>query len=260
MYTQKILVALTAIASMSLVSCAFSSSSAGSANTTVKNTSWALVSLPNQSLVSDSLITINFDNDKITGTDGCNGYTALYTQNDNKLNINRSIATTSKACPEPIMQQASSYISALAQVITYKIEGTQLTLLDTDSKPLATFNKQSVELSGTSWQVMNINNGKQAVTSLINDSKLTAHFGADGKLNGFAGCNDYTASYEVTGKSVKIGSIASTRKMCANPIEIMAQEDQFLKALATVATYQVDGKKLELRTADNALAVMLVSP
>ena len=41
--------------------------------------------------------------------------------------------------------------------------------MNTSGKILATFIiKQSGELSGTSWTVTNINNGKQAVTSLKN--------------------------------------------------------------------------------------------
>jgi heat shock protein HslJ len=165
------------------------------------------------------------------------------------------------ACPEAIMQQASAYINALTAATTYKMDSSQLTLIDADGKTLATFTKQSGELNGTAWQVMSINNGKQAVTSVINASKLTSVFGTDGKLSGSAGCNNYTASYEydVTGKHVKIWSVASTRKMCSQPTGVMEQETQFLQALATVATYRIDGKKLELRTANGALAVILVS-
>lgn len=260
MQTQKIFVALTAIVSLNLASCASSTTVADSATESVKNTSWSLVQMPNQSLVPDTLITLNFDNDKITGSDGCNRYNALYTVNEDRLNISRSIATTMMACPEQIMQQASSYTSALTQAMSYKIEGSQLVLLNTEGNPLATFNKQSLTLSDTSWRVTNINNGKQAVTSLINHSKLTVDFGADGKLTGFAGCNNYMTRYEVEGKKMTIKPANSTRKMCGEPVGIMDQEAQFLNALATVATYRFDGKRLELRTADGALAVMLVSP
>jgi len=259
MQTQKILVALTAVVSLSLASCASSKLSADTSTDTIKNTSWSLVSLPNQSLVPNALITLNVDNDKITGTDGCNRYNALYVLNEETLNINKNIATTMMACPEPIMQQAANYTSALTQTTGYKIEGSQLTLVNAEGKPLATFNKQSLELSGTSWLVTNINNGKQAVTSLINDSKLMLDFGSGGKLSGFAGCNNYMSSYKVTGKSINIKPAAATRKMCGEPAGIMDQETQFLNALATVATYRLDGNRLELRTADNALAVMLLS-
>jgi heat shock protein HslJ len=34
----------------------------------------------------------------------------------------------------------------------------------------------------------------------------------------------------------------------------MDQEQQYLAALSTAATYRIDGSKLELRTADGALA------
>jgi|WetSurSiteA1Bulk_404760.scaffolds.fasta_scaffold00004_63 heat shock protein HslJ len=259
MQTQKILVALTVLVSLSLASCASSKLLADTSTDTIKNTSWSLVSLPNQSLAPNTLITLNVDNDKITGTDGCNRYNALYVLNEDTLNINKNIATTMMACPEPIMQQAASYTGALAQTTSYKIEGSQLILLDTEGKPLATFNRQRLELSGTSWRVTNINNGKQAVASLINGSTVTLDFGSDGKLNGFAGCNKYMSSYKVTGKSINIKPAAATRKMCGEPAGIMDQETQFLNALATVVTYRLDGNRLELRTADNALAVMLIS-
>lgn len=258
MQTQKILVVLMTVVSLTLASCATATPLAATSES-LKNTSWSLVNLPNQPPVPDTLITLNFDNNKVTGSDGCNRYHASYTLNADNININKNVATTMMACPEPIMRQASSYINALTQATAYKIESGQLTLLDTTGKPLAAFKKQSVELSGTSWRVTNINNGKQAVTSLVKDSTLTSVFSADGKLSGSAECNNYNASYKVAGKTVKIGAIATTRKMCAKPTGVMEQEALFLKALATVATYQIDGKRLELRTADNALAVVLIS-
>ncbi|MDP3007885.1 MAG: META domain-containing protein [Methylococcales bacterium] len=258
MQTQKFLVVLMTVASLTLASCATATLSADTSKS-VQNTSWSLVTLPNQPLVPDTQITLNVDNDKMTGSDGCNRYNASYTLNADNININKNVATIMMACPEPIMRQASSYISALTQATGYKIEGEQLTLLDTAGKPLAAFKKQSVELSGTSWRVTNINNGKQAVTSLVNDSTLTSVFSADGRLSGSAGCNNYNSSYNVAKKTLRIGEIVTTCKMCAKPTGVMEQEALFLKALATVATYQVDGKRLELRTADGALAVMLIS-
>jgi heat shock protein HslJ len=255
MQISKILVALTAVVGLTLTSYTLAATSTDS----VKNTRWSLVNLPNQPLVADALITLNFDNDNVTGSDGCNRYNASYTLNADNININKNVASTMMACPEPIMRQTSSYISALTQATGYKIETEQLILLDKTGKPLATFKKQNVQLSGTSWQVTNINNGKQAVTSLIADSKLTSVFGTDGKLSGSAGCNNYTANYKIEAKKVKIGTIIATRKMCAKPTGVMQQEVLFLKALATAATYDVEGKRLELHTADGALAVMLTN-
>ena len=81
---------------------------------------------------------------------------------------------------------------------------------------------------------------------------MTALFGEDGTLSGSAGCNRYNAPFELDGAKIKIGAAATTRMMCDEPI--MQQEQLYLAALETAATYKVEGSKLELRTADGALA------
>ena len=50
---------------------------------------------------------------------------------------------------------------------------------------------------------------------------------------------------------------AVTRMMCPSDA-LMEQEQAFLKALSTVASARHEGNRLELRTADGALAVTLV--
>ena len=224
----------------------------------VNNTSWILVTLHGQPVMSDTLVTLTFENDKINGTDGCNRYSTSYTVNGARFTANKEAIATQMACPGPIMQQAAIYITALTQAATYKNNGQQLTLLDASGKTLATLAAQSSKLGGTSWTVTGYNNGKQAVVSVILGSKLTADFSADGRLSGSAGCNNYTATYEASGKSIKIGPAASNRKACADPAGVMEQETQYLKALETVATYRVEGNRLELRTAEGALAATFV--
>jgi heat shock protein HslJ len=76
-------------------------------------------------------------------------------------------------------------------------------------------------------------------------------------VSGSAGCNNYTAQYKLEAASLTIGPAAATRKMCVNPERIMEQEQQFLKALETVATARFEGDRLELRTATGALAATL---
>jgi len=52
--------------------------------------------------------------------------------------------------------------------------------------------------------VISYNNGKQAVTSVLVGSDLTADFGSDGKLAGSAGCNNYSGGYEIDGDKITI--------------------------------------------------------
>jgi heat shock protein HslJ len=259
MYTKIFFSLLVMVVGLNLASCASPTTSAQTSMNTLNHTAWILANLNNQAVLPEPLITLNFENDTLTGTDGCNRYHTSYTLNTDNLSVDKNIASTMMACPEPVTQQASAYIAALTETAHYKIDAQQLMLMDAGGKALARFTQQSTELGGTSWLVTGSNNGKQAVVSTLIDSKLTANFSTDGKLSGSAGCNNYTANYEVSGKNIKIDSVASTRKMCAKPDGVIEQETQFLQALATVSSYQFDGKKLELRTADNALAVMLVT-
>ena len=96
-----------------------------------------------------------------------------------------------------------------------------------------TFGVQSQALAGTSWTVLAYNNGKQGVESVIAATKLTAAFAKDGNLSGFAGCNNYAATYTGAPPKVSIAKVSSTRKECATPNGVMDQERQYLAALST---------------------------
>ena len=133
----------------------------------------------------------------------------------------------------------------------------QLNLLGADGAATAIFTTQSTALAGTVWDVTGYNNGRQALVSVLADTSLTMAFSNDGKVTGSAGCNRYTAVYLVEGVKLEFGPAAATRMMCARPEGIMEQEQLFLKALETVATARFEGDRLELRTADGALAVTL---
>jgi heat shock protein HslJ len=215
---------------------------------------WLLETLGGQPPAPDTQITLGFEADTLAGSDGCNRYRGSYRTDGDTISVDENIVSTMMACPEPAMQQASAYLAALKQAATFKLEGERLTLLDAAGAPLATFVAQSSELSGTAWVVTGLNNGKQAVVSTLAGTELTLEF-ADGQLGGSAGCNAYTSTYEVAESSLTIGAVAATKKLCAEPAGVMDQEAQFLQALATAATYRVEGDKLEIRTADGALAV-----
>jgi heat shock protein HslJ len=214
-------------------------------------TSWLLVTLNGQPALQDTTVTLNFADGTATGSDGCNRYTGGYAADSTNIKFGQ-LASTMMACPEPIMKQASAYLQALAQAATYKSSAKQLTLVDAGGQELAVFNAQSSELASTSWIVTGYNNGKQAVVSVQAGAELTANFGTDGRLSGSSGCNTYNASYTTDGNKITIGPAATTMMACEQAV--MDQEQQYLAALSTAATYRIDGSKLELRTADGALA------
>lgn len=190
----------------------------------------------------------------ISGSGGCNNFTGPYTTDGSNISIG-PLASTMMACAEAVMQQESDYLAALQAAATYQISGDALNLFTAEGTFAATFVVEPAQtLAGSSWDVTSINNGNQAVVSLIIGTELTANFGEDGTLSGSAGCNNYTTTFTADDQNITIGPAASTRMFCEAPEGVMEQEAQYLAALSTAVTYSINGPRMEMRTADGAMA------
>jgi heat shock protein HslJ len=132
----------------------------------------------------------------------------------------------------------------------------RLQLLGSNGAVLATLVAQAQSLAGTSWRATGIKNGKGGFASVVGGSNVTVAFGADGRVSGSAGCNQFNAGYDVPGSNLTIKIAVVTRKKCSNPA-VMEQEHAFLMALESVTTLRFEGRRLELRTATGALALAL---
>jgi heat shock protein HslJ len=215
---------------------------------------WNLTQMSGMELVPESSITAQFTADgKVGGSSGCNQYSGTYKISGDKIQIASPLASTMMACAPELMDQESAYLKALDEVQTFKVTNGTLALIDAENKSVLVYKAQSQDLGDTSWDVIGYNNGKQAVTSVLAGTTLTAEFGKDGNLSGNSGCNTYNGTYTTTGNQIKIGPLATTRMAC--PQEIMDQETQYLAALQSAATYRIEGTGMELRTKDDALAV-----
>ena len=230
---------------------------AGADTGPLAGSAWVLAELPGRAPVPGTTVTLAFDATAAAGTDGCNRYTAPYTQAGERLDIDGRAAATLMACPTEVMEQARAYLAALARVGGFRRDATGLALVAADGELLARFTAQPVGLAGTTWRVTGYNNGRQAVVSVLAGSELTLAFGDDGRAAGSAGCNRWSAPYTTGTGTVAFGVAGSTKRFCAEPAGVMEQEQAFLAALGTVATARREGDRLELRTAAGALAVAL---
>ena len=89
------------------------------------------------SLLTGTKITALFAADNsLTGSAGCNTYTASYKVNGSQIQIG-SAASTMMFCSQPdgIMDQETAYLKALESGNTYEIIGDQLTLRTADERP-----------------------------------------------------------------------------------------------------------------------------
>lgn len=123
---------------------------------------------------------------------------------------------------------------------------------------VATFVTDAQGLEGTAWDVVNFNNGREAVVGLLPGTEITALFGADGTVTGNAGCNEYFASYAVLSDTIEIGMPGTTFRFCPEPDGVMDQEFEYLNALKSAVTYSIEGDRLQMRTAEDQLAVLMV--
>jgi len=210
---------------------------------------WVLVSTAGNDMPSDIYISASFGEDgSLGGSSGCNNYSAQYQVDGDRISIGPA-ASTLMACPEPVMALESAYMQALGSAAGYKLDGENLILVDGNGEALLVFEPQAeVSLEGTVWEVISYNNGTGGVVSVVIGTKISAEFGESGQLSGSAGCNNYTASYEVDGENIKIGPAAATRKFCAEPERIMEQEGQYLAALEMAARFEIENDRMDMYT------------
>ena len=222
-------------------------------------TAWILSELPGRTLLPDSPATLRFAEGRAGGTDGCNRLSRPYTATGSKLEFGAPGISTQMACPPEISEQAKTFRASLDAARSFRLDSERLELIGADGVVLASFKAQPVGLAGTNWRVTGYNNGRQAVVSALTGTTLTMQFATDGRVSGSAGCNNYMGSYRHEGDSLEFGTLATSRRMCAQPEGIMEQERQFLQALETVTTMQREGERLEMRGERGELVASLTA-
>lgn len=74
-------------------------------------------------------------------------------------------------------------------------------------------------------------------TPMVPSDELTVDFAGD-RVSGSGGCNRFMGGYEVKGKQLSIGTLASTRKACEQ--DKMGQESRYLTALQGAQRYEIN--------------------
>jgi heat shock protein HslJ len=149
----------------------------------------------------------------------------------------------------------TQFLAAMDAARGYSAEDTELTLFDEAGEALLVLSaEEPASLSGVKWNAIAINNGKQAVASLVAGSEVTATFGEDGKVAGSGGVNEYSGPFTNEEGALKIGPLVST-KMAGADEAVNAQETAFFAAMERSTTYEISGDELNLRDADGATQV-----
>jgi heat shock protein HslJ len=245
------------IATLGLIAAACSSTGGGTGGT-LDGTSWTLttydVSGTATAVPAGVIVDARFTDGKVIGFAGCNPYTASATIDAAKLTVGAA-ATTMKACDPDVTAVETAYLANLARSATFTATSDALTIYGADGKQLLAYAVAPANPLEGEWNVTGYNNGREAVTSPIAGTTLTATFTPDGQVSGNAGCNTFTGGYTLDGTSLTVGPLASTMMACEQ--DVMDQEAAFLAAIQTPTTVETSGATVTLRDASGATQVVL---
>jgi heat shock protein HslJ len=88
-------------------------------------------------------------------------------------------------------------------------------------------------LTEREWVVEDLAGG-----GVIDRSRITLNFDAEGRVSGRASCNRYTAGYQQQGGSLSFTSAAATKMACAE--SLMNQEQAFFRILGAISRFTID--------------------
>ncbi|MFA4860994.1 META domain-containing protein [Methanoregula sp.] len=99
-------------------------------------------------------------------------------------------------------------------------------------------------ITRTGWQLQSIANTSGGMEP-TGDTGITVRFTRDGMLSGFAGCNEYRATYTTHNYAITITTPATSRKYCPEP-GVMERETLYLENLNTTTEFRVTDEALKL--------------
>jgi heat shock protein HslJ len=236
--------------------CGDDDSSGDNDSPDLAGTSWTLASASIDSAdtaaVATATLEFGADAESLTGSTGCNQFAGTYTQDGDELTISLGPVTLAACTDAALTAQETAILAHLPEVASFS-SGEQLVLEDSSGDTLLTYDAGMSTIEGTSWTATGVNNGTGGVESSAATESITAEFGSDGALSGFAGCNTYNATYELSDGGISITKVSSTRMACEDAA--MTLEGQYLTALEKAATYALSGDTLTLRDSSGATQV-----
>jgi heat shock protein HslJ len=219
-------------------------------------TSWTLLELGHdQPAVTDSEVTISFQDDQMTGFGGCNNYTGSFSLGEDNPFVMTTgpVLVTQKSCPDPIGSQESAYFAALADVSRWGYVYGKLALYYADgengesrllfapqigpdadapvSVPPPT--EDLMMLRANPWQWVSFTNPVEAF-DIEDPASYRLSFNTDATLGITADCNDVVGFYQGEwGESLTIETGSATLAECGPG----SRSDQFVKLLAGGTRY-----------------------
>jgi heat shock protein HslJ len=209
-------------------------------------TTWTLLELDvDQPTLPDAPVTLSFAGDQLSGSGGCNTYSGGFTLGEDNPFVMTigPVVSTQMACPEPVLNQETAYLTALQSVTQWgyvvgdlaiyydKGDGVYGRLLFT---PPPTAESSQVEmLTGATWQWVSFTDPVQQF-EVEQPESYTLTFQPDGTLQIKADCNQVVASYSASEEGA-LSIEPGPATMAACPPE--SRGDEFVQNLSFASGY-----------------------
>jgi len=101
-------------------------------------------------------------------------------------------------------------------------------------------------LAGTAWDLIAFRADNGSIAAPLPGKEPLLIFGDSGTLSGSAGCNLYSASYQINRSSITVEPVDGTKAHPAAEQALVQQESRYRELLAATASYRVEGDLLVL--------------
>ena len=101
-----------------------------------------------------------------------------------------------------------------------------------------------MEMTRVNWTLQSLIDNTGILLPAQTGTDVTAMFDREGNMSGSAGCNRYTATYQVRDYSINISGMSSTKMFCQGP-GVMEQEKAFLADLPRISSFRISESALK---------------
>lgn len=204
-------------------------------------------------------VVVAFADGAVSGFSGCNRFRGEYTFDGAALSFG-ALAGTMMACSDEAMALERDVLSRLAAVRRAMVGGDALAMLGEDGAVLLRLRPSSGDDVLGSWVVTGIHYpAREAIISARGELTLTIE---QGRIAGHGGCNTFGGPIAITGDTVRVGPLMSTRKFCGDEDadggpSVMEQEAALLAALEHADRFLLEGSRLTFVRPDGGISVSL---
>jgi heat shock protein HslJ len=205
-----------------------------------------------QELLEDTAITLKFSERGISGSSGCNFYSAQYTrQPKNGIEIGE-VANTEMGCSNPagILEQGEAYISTIQKAISYRLNAENLFMMDAQGnillqyRLLPKFEGDPEGLFEKTWRLVYADGMEEYELSAFTLWFNRSTFG------GTTVCRDYEGDYQLVEESIRVTSLRMPTDLgCAQ--EELLTEGTYTSFFVSIDQFNVSQNRLELYTVQN---------